>query len=309
MRSNGDDHQPVKIPAICQFWRTVAGSLPTKLSIGGLDVSMTVASALFLAAARYTAEFVLVNVFGWPFNSMITKSAASSCGSIVHSTLLLPGLFACFLSNKYNPTERLKDAPLWWQETVTALLQFCTGYMLYDGIVNIIWLKSQMQEGGINSEDLMFLGHHVATILYMTSTRITQVGHQSAMICMLLGELSNPFHNSYLILEMAQTLDCCNGRLSQTAFEVDRVAFALVYCLIRAGLAPLYFGHTSINLLLYGRKQGIHFALVLVYVALIWAVELGSIPWIIDCYATLEEHGFPKLTSPDGRIDEAKAEL
>lgn len=306
---SGRKGDPVKIPAICQFWRTVARSLPTKLSIGGLDVSLTVASAFFLAACRFTAEYVLVNVFGWPSNTMVTKSAASSCGSIVHSTLLLPGLFACFLSNKYNPTERLKDAPLWWQETVTALLQFCTGYMIYDGILNIIWLKSHMQEGGISTEDLMFLGHHVATVLYMTSTRITQVGHQSAMICMLLGELSNPFHNSFLILEVAQTLDCCNGSLSQTAFEVDRVAFALVYCLIRAGVAPLYFAHTTINLLFQGRKQGIHFALVLVYVTLIWAVLLGSIPWIIDCYSTLEEYGFPKLTSPDASVDEAKAGL
>ena len=297
-----------KIPPICQFWRGLSRHLP-RLTLGRLDVSVTVASALFLAASRYFAEFVLGRVFGWPTNSLIIKNAASSCGSIVHSTQLVPALVACFLTNRYNPSERLKDAPLWWQETVDALLQFCTGYMIYDGILNILWLKSQVQEGGISSEDLMFLGHHIATILYMTSTRIQQVGHQSAMICMLVGELSNPFHNSFLILEMAQTLDCCNGTLSQMAFHVLHVAFSVVYLLLRVVVAPPTFAHLTINLWLQGPRQGIHLALVAVYTVLIWAVLIGSIPWIVDCYSTLEALGFPKLTSAASTDTANNAEL
>ena len=297
------------IPPICQFWSSLESKLPN-LTIGGLNVSVTVASALFLTASRFLAEFMLVRVFGWPSNSLITKNASSSCGSIVHSTQLVPALIACFMTNKYNPSERLKDAPVWWQETASALLQFCTGYMIYDGILNIVWLKSQMQEGGISSEDLMFLGHHIATILYMTSTRIQQVGHQSAMICMLLGELSNPFHNSYLIMEMAQTLDCCNGPLSQAAFHFLNLAFALVYILLRVILAPAIFLHLTINLWLHGPKQGIRWPVVAIYTFLIWAVEIGSIPWITDNYSTLEAHGFPKLTSTArSSLDETKGEL
>jgi len=298
----------MKIPPICQFWRTLAGSLPTKWTIGGLDVSMTVASAFFLTAARFMAEWMLVNAFGWPFNSIATKNAAASCGSMVHSTLLVLGLIGCFRSNKYNPTERLTDAPQWWQETVTALLQFCTGYMFYDGILNIIWLKSQMQEGGIDAEDLMFLGHHVATVFYMTSIRITGAGHQSAMICMLLGELSNPLQHTRFILEIAQTLDCCNGELSQMAFEVARVSFALVYCSLRAGLGPFFCAHVTLKLLRDGKRNGIPVSIVVVYVSLIWAIMWGSIPWITNCYSTLEEYGFPKLTSTSN-FDASKSEL
>lgn len=299
--------KPVEIPPICQFWRRTAARLP-KLTIGGLDVSITVASAFFLVAARFMAEWLLVSVFGWPFNSIATKNAAASCGSMVHSTSLVLGLIVCFRSNKYNPTERLTDAPLWWQETVTALLQFCTGYMFYDGFLNILWLKSQMQEGGMDSEDLMFLGHHVATVFYMTSVRLTEAGHQSAMICMLLGELSNPFQHSRYILEIAQSLDCCNGELSRMAFEVARVCFAVVYCFLRAGLGPIFCAHVTLKLLWDGRRNGINVALVVVYVSLIWAIMWGSIPWITNCYSTLEEYGFPRLASTSN-YDAAKTEL
>ena len=298
-----------KIPALCQFWRTLAKSLP-RLTIGGLDVSLTIASTLSLAAVRFAAEYLLLEgIFGWPVNSLVTKSAAASIGAITHSLQLVPALIVCFLHcRSYNPSEKLKDAPVWWQESVTALLQFCTSYMIYDGVLNILWLKSRMQEGGVSSEDLMFLGHHLATSLYMTSARLQGAGHQSAMICMLLGELTNPFHNTYLILESAQQLDCCNGELSQKAFEVVHVAFAALYCLLRMIVGPIILGHATVNLWLRGRRH-IHVALILVWTLLIWAVMIGSIPWMIECYGKLEEYGFPSMSSFVSYEHEAKAEL
>jgi hypothetical protein len=278
-----------KIPAICQYWRTMANSLP-ELSIGGLNVSMTLASAVVLTMVRYLAEYTMITLFGWPANSLVTKNAAASVSAIVHSFQLVPALGACFLytdGRPYNPSQKLREEAVWWQETVTALLQFCTGYMIYDGILNILWLKSQMSPDGLTSEDVMFLGHHLATILYMTSTRIVQSGHQSAMMCMLLGELTNPLHNAFYVAEFAQTLECCNGPFSQVAHEVIHVSFAALYCLVRVVIGPFAFLHITYNTVVVGRKH-IPIPLIVFWNLLIWAVVFGSLPWIFECWSTLQ---------------------
>lgn len=295
----------IEIPALCQFWRSIANSLPV-IRIFGLDVSVTLASALVLTAVRFSAEYAMVAVFGWPDNSMVTKNAAASVAAIFHSLQLVPALAACFLSSTtpYNPSQKMSDAAPWWQETVSALLQFCTGYMLYDGLLNIVWLKTQMNPEGLTSEDYMFLGHHLATTLYMSSTRIVGAGHQSAMICMLLGELTNPLHNSFYIGQAAQTLDCCNGAFSQAAFAAIEVTFSALYCFIRAGIGPFVFLHVTYNTFTVGRKH-IPMALIFIWNLLIWAVVIGSIPWIHECWATLQRY-YPTLLGNSSSSSDAE---
>lgn len=306
--SNGKTFREAKIPALCEFWRTLASRLPVA-KVWGLDVSLTVASALVLALVRFAAEFVMVRVFSWPENSFVTKNAASSVASIFHSLQLVPALAACFLSSpNYNPSQKMSEAAVWWQGTVTALLQFCTGYMIYDALLNILWLRSTMAEKGVTSEDLMFLGHHIATTLYMTSTRIVGAGHQSAMLCMLLGEVSNPLHNSFYIAQAAQKLSCCNGSFSQTAFAVIEASFSALYCLIRVIVAPVMCLHLTFNLWTTGwRKNRINILLITVWTLLIWAILIGSIPWIIECCTTLQRY-FPVLALLVGS-DSKAAEL
>jgi hypothetical protein len=301
--------QEAKIPALCQFWRTLPRRLPV-VKLGRLDVSLTVASALFLAAIRLAAEFVMIRAFGWPENAFITKNAAASVGAIFHSLQLVPALAACFLSSStpYNPSQMLSEATGWWQETVTALLQFCTGYMIYDALLNILWLNSTMAEKGVDAEALMFLGHHLATTLYMTSTRIVGGGHQSAMVCMLLGEFTNPLHNSFYIAQAAQKLPCCNGPLSQSAFAAIEASFCALYCLIRVIVAPTMCLHMTVNLFMTGwRENRIPIVLVAMWTLLIWAVLIGSIPWIVECWTTLQRY-FPALSLLFGR-DSSAAEL
>jgi TLC domain len=281
-----------RIPDICQYWRSMANSLPV-ITIGGLNVSMTLASAVVLTLVRYSAEYSMIYGFGWPSNALITKNAAASVAAIFHSLQLVPALGACFANTDgrpYNPSQRLSEAAVWWQETVTALIQFCTGYMIYDGLLNIVWLKTQMSEGRtLTSEDYMFLGHHVATILYMTSTRIVKSGHQSAMMCMLLGELTNPLHNAFYVAQFAQTLDCCNGVFSQLAYQIIKVAFAALYCLVRVVIGPFVFVHITYHTVMVGRKH-IPLALIVFWNLLIWAVIVGSIPWVQECWNNLQPY-------------------
>lgn len=274
-------------PWLCRFWSRLRSTAPS-IQLFGLDVGLTLLSALFLTMIRFAAEKALLEYyFQWPQNSLVTKLASSSVAAIVHSTCLVPALAVCFFTVKrYNPSARMSDETtnVYWRDTVDALLQFCTGYMIYDGLLNIVWLKYTML-GAFDPQDgdMQFLGHHVATILYMTATRQLQAGHQSAMICMLLGELTNPLHNLFYVLEAAQRLDCCNGSLSQTAFRVVEWCFSALYVCVRAGIAPVFFLHLTYNLWTVGIGH-ISKAWLAFWTFLVWGVEIGSIPWIIDCW-------------------------
>lgn len=179
-------------------------------------------------------------------------------------------------------------APAWWQEVVHYLLGFCTGYMVYDAIFSML-IPNNFQ---IIDDDLMFFAHHVMTVFYMTSTRIVGAGHQSAMICMFLGEMSNPFHNFYYFLQESMKLSCCNGPLAQNAMYVTVFLFASSYAILRTFLGPIMtMFHASYDLLANGRKH-IPLWLIFIYITLIWAVCLGSYPWIVESWKMLYPYFF-----------------
>jgi len=270
------------IPTICQFWIKLQATLPS-CQIFGMEFSVTIACALALTCVRYLSEFVMVSVFDWPAHVYITKNAAASVPSIVHSTFLVPALIACFWNNPYRPSAALQDEPVWYQQTASALLQLTTAYMLYDGLVNVIWLNATLGDGVFQGDPLMFLGHHIATAVYMISTRVVQAGHQSAMICMLVGEITNPFHNGYFIAIAAQKLDCCNGPFSQQLYRMFEFLFASSYFVARAIVAPPLWIHLTFALVAR-RNPRIPWGLVGLRVALVWLVELASMPYVISCW-------------------------
>jgi hypothetical protein len=274
----------IPLPALLQFWRSLATSLP-KLQIFGLDISLTVATVLFLSSLSFLARYILVNQFHWPADEMATKDAAASAVSIVHSLSLVPALFLCFLYHPYNPSEPLQQSSVPMQEVVVALLQFCTGYMVYDGLLNIVILHWST----LNAEDLMFLGHHIATTVYMTSTRIVQAGHMSALMCMFLGESTNPLQNSHLMAQKALTLACCNGSRMQAAHDWVELLFSAMYFVVRTVIAFVACTHMTYHLWRYGRKH-IPSALIAFWTFLIWAVLAGSIPWIQTCWGVMEKN-------------------
>jgi TLC domain len=278
------------------------------VTVVGLDVSLTIASSLFLGCVRFFAEYVImIPIFHWPRNSMDTKLSAASVTSITHSVVLVSTLYVLLTNAKpsYNPSGRMADeeAGPWWNDTVGAILQFCTGYMIYDAVLNIIWIKLAVPgSGGISSEDLLFLGHHIVTTLYMSSTRWIQAGHQSAMMCMFLGELTNPLHNSYYIGQFAQKHDCCNGKVSQQMFTTIEFSFGLFYSLMRGIIAPVVFIHMTYNLITIGlfKVKEIPNWLIPLWIILIWGVEIGSIPWILECLSFVSKNMDSELATKLG---------
>jgi hypothetical protein len=126
----------------------------------------------------------MISVFGWPDTSgsssenyPTTLESSGSAASIVHSSLLCPGLIVAFLSyhHKYSPSAKLfntndTNVNYWRQEFVDALLQFCTGYMIYDFLF-IILLRLDPTTSMIPNfrpDDYLFMGHHIATIYLCT---------------------------------------------------------------------------------------------------------------------------------------------
>ncbi len=132
----------------------------------------------------------------------------------------------------------------------------------------------------------------------MTSARYIQAGHMSAMTCMLLGELTNPLHNSFMIGENAMELDCCNSPKAQSIHTVISVTFAIMYNIFRAILAPLILGHVSYSLIVkkHGRTN-IPILLNILWNLMIWGVVFGSTSWIIKCHGIYMDFISSSLTS------------
>lgn len=335
--SQNDVRQTTKneIPVVARMWLFICHAMPFRIhlpipfSSSSLDMSFVVLGALFLATIRlYIAEPLLIHVFGWPDGGpspnnnddndaddakLPTQEAAANITSICHSTLLCVGLITAFATQPYRPASKLTTAPQWWQDFVDALLQFCTGYMLYDAVVNILWLRlpdhddHDFSDGStspgfpwrvlrtiplpvLGDDDKLFLVHHMMTSFYMTSTRMVGAGHQSAMICMLLGELSNPLHNSYMLGEVALTQDCCNGPMAQQLHAIISIAFAAVYNLLRVVVGPVVCAGVTFTLVLTKEGQtNIPVTLNVLWNLMIWGVIFGSSSWIQKCHGILKD--------------------
>ena len=264
-----------KLPGRLQFWLNLSASLPL-VEIFGLESNIALTTVMVLAYFRYMAMIVLVIAFQWSIDD--GAFGASALVACLHSLTLVPSLYHCFVLQgwySYQPSEAMPKESSPWHSVVTCLLQFCTGYMIYDAILNIVVLN----QANLTASDWMFLGHHAATALYMTSTRWIGAGHQSAMMCMFLGELTNPLHNSFYFLEKAVVY---HPSLT-TLLTVVQWLFSVSYVLVRALVAPPILLYTTYDLW----KSSIHKGWVLLWTLLIWGVAIGSYPWILDCYQTV----------------------
>ncbi|KAL3943169.1 MAG: hypothetical protein SGBAC_002771 [Bacillariaceae sp.] len=282
-----------ELPTYGKIIRGVYKSVPElKLPGTSLPIGFVLASTLFFIAIRVAGNKFLEAVLGWPENSTVTDRAASSIPSVFHSTLLCPGLILALWARKYTPTEHISKGSEAWQDVVNALLQFCSGYMVNDTIFLIY--RAQQASGTwiptVPFGDQLFLVHHFMTTLYMTQARSYKAGHLSAMMCMLLGELSNPFHNLYYIFGIASELECCYPPVAQSINAVLPTIFAIVYVFLRVVAAPPAMLYTTYDLLVNKEgKENLPFAIRFFWVFMIWAVIFGSIPEIMTCKGIIEE--------------------
>lgn len=208
-----------------------------------------------------------------------------------HSVPLCIGLIVAFSTQKYSPIAKFDEAPTWWREFADALLQFCTGYMVYDSLVNSCWLRWDGERFQLSDDDYLFLAHHFMTSFYMTSTRIIQAGHMSAMICMLLGELTNPFMNFYMIGGLNTALNCCMSQSLEKLYATNEIVFAVLYNIFRVILAPVFLIPVTYQLVLTKKgRETIPLPLALFWSLMIYGVMFGSASWIVKCHGIYMEY-------------------
>lgn len=275
-----------KVPFLAQATLAFYSFSP-KVTICGLDFGFSLLSMAFFAVMRCVMkQFVLNNLLEWPLETAETNfSAACLVGGIFHTPFLCLMLGMLLTSRPFRPAARFDEYPPWWQDTCHAMLQLCTGYMIYDFSV-ILWDRYHENNGTIvlNESDPLYMAHHFMTSFYMISVRLVGAGQGSALICMFLGEITNPFFNTYLALEDAtKIIWCCQSAAWFTTLHRSmEFCSAASYVLVRAVIAPFVLGvYTCGHLLLRNPTTGgTPLWLRLLYCLLIWAVLLGSGSWI-----------------------------
>ena len=287
--AKGKENKPPPCPASLRPFVGIYDSIP-KLYVPftDLDVSFTLISFVVLSIIRLILFRLLVQ-FGWPSNSKMTLDSAGSLASILHSLVICYGTFFCLVTHpKYVPSAKLTAAPLWWQEAATALLEICTGYMIHDAVFLI--RDCHLLGHELSDFEMLCLGHHLATSLYMLSARIVGAGHLSALMMIFCGEISNPFMNGLFVTRFAIKLNCCNGPTMMMLHTIIEPTYAFVYAYFRLLIGPLAAVHLTHDLLVmpHGRKN-VPIQLSLIWVALVWAVIYGSAPFIKEAVSMLSD--------------------
>lgn len=285
-----------EIPRILKPWISLYRAVPCLyLPLTKLDIAFTLASGLFLTFVDLASAKALTAA-GWPAGSE-TRSVAGSLATIFHSTCLCAGLGGCLLTQPYSPSEKMERHPRWWQDAASALIQFCTGYMLYDAAVQFLVARWMPGVGPVlSATDCMFLGHHAATALYMTSARLIEGGHMSAMILMFFGEITAPLMNINRIFRIATDLDfCCHGSWLPFVRQIVEYIFSLAYVVFRVFVGPICATHLTYDLLFTRKgRENVPVGLSFIWLSMCWGVMIGSVPWITSAIKVLRSGLFAR---------------
>ena len=286
-------------PLLGKIWINAYQSIPKwNIPYTHLNVSFAIFCGIGFCMLRILSTIIMIQYYDWPKSSQDTNEAAASVVGFFHSSILLPALVIGFLVHNYSPSEHMSknmrtddNYKNWYLTYVDSILQFSTGYFIYDTIfilgnrVDFHNLGSGEVLSQLTADDIMFLGHHFMTTTYMTQARVYQAGHMSAMMCMLLGEASNPLHNMYLVSQIA-----IRAKLMVEPSVIIETVFAIVYLSFRTCIGPIVCAHMTWDLMTNGPKNGLPFWVVIFWNIMIWAVILGSYSWIVFTYQMLQTH-------------------
>lgn len=267
------------------FWSNIHQHAP-KLCIPGtnFDIGLTLCSAAFLSTVRFLMSLVFLHILQWDPSNIRTRTSTAFCVSSIHSMTLCAGLITVLRHQPYNILARRKDATLDIQHATLALLDFCTGYMLYDFTFMLYesnWVP--------NPSDYAFLGHHIVTSLYMTQCKVLGVGHISAMSLMLTGEITNPFQNFHGVSKFAiQMVDSTS--LWHVFHPLLEYLYAISYFFVRGFVGPTQIVHITYVLLFTSEgRRTIPKYISIPWVLMIWGIILGSIPWTMEALDMIKD--------------------
>jgi hypothetical protein len=121
--------------------------------------------------------------------------------------------------------------------------------MVYDSLV-LAWTCYVPGQGFVlDSESRLFLAHHLATIFYMTTSRICGAGQRSALTCIFLGEFTNPAYSTYRIYGIAKRVGLTFSPFYTQFVMPVEVFTAALFLLLRTVIGPVVSSYVSYNLL------------------------------------------------------------
>jgi hypothetical protein len=286
------------VPPVARLWLKAYRATPKvtlPLSTNGLDIGfMLVCTCLFLITRQQSLDF-LYDFFDWPRASLVTN-LASGCivGGIFHTPFLVPISYVLLRAapGPFSPSASAKDYPRWWRDVTDAMLQFCSAYFIADMVHDFVFKWHQNLDLITNYDDLMFLCHHIVSLLYMTSSRSLGAGQPSLLMLIFVGEITNPLYNFNLIGQLAtQTFPTTLSPLAQQLAVVAEIACAVAYIPFRAVIGPASGIYMTYHLLTDAAgKTRVPLAWRLFWILIMWIVALASVPYIFSFAATLKGH-------------------
>jgi len=278
---------PYTIRPFLSLYRSVPNLIYVRSSTTNEKVGLTFAliSCLFFGACQLLTQALLISL-GWPRDDPSYLMAVSCNIPIIHSLLLLTGLFTCLTHHPFDPSALMSDAPAgrWWRDAVNGYMEMTTGYMLYDTLNCVFFLWWVPGKGFIpTGESMSFLGHHFATSVFMLSTRMTGAGHYAAIQLMFQGEFTNPLQNFRTILEQEMITECCYDGVVRSIFPYVDFMFGLAYAFFRIILGNVTGLFINYDLLFTKRgRSRVPWGLSILWCLCMWGVLLGSIPWAME---------------------------
>lgn len=270
---------------VIQSWSNIYRAIPKiYVPFTKFNVSFTLVTFVVLLGLRLAGSKLFEEYFGWPADSKMKKDAAAGLASIIHALFLVPSCGILLWSSKYSPRARLDSMPIWWQDVATLLLEMCTGYMLFDafGMCMDEWKPGKGPV--LTSGDMVFIAHHFATSVYMTSCRAVGAGHMSALILMFTGEFTNPFQNLHIITRYGIKLAPTADSFWHVVHPYVEYTFMAFYAFFRAFVGPACIVHLTYDLLFtkQGRKNVPIYISLFLWMPMAWGVILGSWPWTME---------------------------
>jgi hypothetical protein len=266
-----------KVPSFLEFWAGLYNAAP-KVIIPGTQfpIGFTILFVIFFSSARFFYTYLHTQVFGFDFENPKTRLMIACSTSLTHSLILIPALWQALRCQPYKPSAPIANSPKYYQDAVTALLQVCTGYMVYDFIFMLAW-----NNWTVHPDDIAYIGHHIVTIAYMSQTRVLGAGHISAMGLMLTGEFTNPMQNTLAITRFAIQM-ATEDSFWHFIHPYAEFIYAVSYAFFRSVVGPLQIIHISYDLLTQEGRKNIPLYIGIIWIIMIWGIILGSMPWTVE---------------------------
>lgn len=274
--SDGNNNGRATSPLV-EFWAWLYNSTP-KLCVPKTEfaVGLTLYSTLFFwsVLAFYRAVYTS-SLVGFPgfWESPKTAAICSGSASLTHSLIIIPTTFALLRCQPYVPSATMEGKPKVYLDATTAILQFCSGYMLYDFSYMVM----------MGTAKFAWVAHHFGTVLYMSQVRVLRAGHVSALMAMFSGELTNPLQNLHGVTRLAVSLmRDDDSSLWHAVHPYVEYAYAVKYIVVRGVICHFLIWQIARDMFSREGRRNISPWITVPWVLILEGITLGSFPWVSE---------------------------